>query len=348
MNYILNPKRRPLCGSQALQEAGAEDLRVLLCLSELGSATLPALAEATGMAEDAVRDALSFWRGAGVVARGSNPAAPQPLPPAAVTPPAPAAPAPTDAEMPLPPKALERDKSVFYQGDELAKRLDRYALRSLISACQQVVMRELGRTEMNVLVYLREQLNLQPDYVLMLLQYCVDLGHPSFAYMEKVAVSLVNQDITTSEALARYIERQQLYRSKEGIIRRMFGIGDRQPSSREKKLLSKWLTDFGYDENIIGLAYDMTVNNTGKASMPYADKLLSDWHLSGCKTTAQAEAQAEKERLARIGATAGSTGRGGTGKTAPGKPRRPMSFDPDEALQKALERSYGDVPDEKK
>lgn len=325
MRYQISDKK-PLAGSEALREAAETELRVLLCLYEMRSAEPEALAEAAGCSLGEAKDALAFWRGAGVVARCASGAAEKPAKEAFKE--------AKDAGKATPSaekaKPVQRSQEVTYTTGELAEKLERYQLRSLFTACQQAVGKECGRVEMNTLVYLYEQLGLSGDYILMLLSYCIELGKPSFRYMEKVALGLEEQEIKTVEALERYIEAQRQYRSAEGKLRRMFGLGDRAPSSRERGYFDKWVNQFGYGEEIVGIAYDITVNHTGKAAMAYADKLLSDWHLAGCKTPEAVEAHLRRAEAQRGGGE------------KPQKKQAAMSFDVEDAFQKALARSYGE------
>ena len=65
---------------------------------------------------------------------------------------------------------------------------------------------------------------------------------------------------------------------KEKQIRTCFNIGDRMLSKKEKEYINKWFNIEKYDFTLIKLAYDKTIEDTGKMSFAYIDALLS--HLS--------------------------------------------------------------------
>mgnify|MGYP002508289931 CR=1 FL=1 len=46
--------------------------------------------------------------------------------------------------------------------------------------------------------------------------------------------------------------------------------------------------DFGYDISVIKLAYERTIDNIGKQSFPYTNKVLSAWHEKGIKDAREA------------------------------------------------------------
>ena len=72
MKYIINygtgAAAFPTKVLEVVSRAGAIDLRVFLALcASSGKAEVKKLAKTVGCSEDEVRDALSFWRGAGIV-----------------------------------------------------------------------------------------------------------------------------------------------------------------------------------------------------------------------------------------------------------------------------------------
>jgi DnaD/phage-associated family protein len=116
--------------------------------------------------------------------------------------------------------------------------------------------------------------------------------------------------------------------------RGMFGIGERALTKREEDAFTRWLAEYGYSADIIGIAYDITVNTTGKASVSYADKILAKWYAAGCRTEEQVEELIAREKQGFATKTPSK-------KAADPKPSGIGSFDTDEFFQRALERSYG-------
>jgi len=55
-----------------------------------------------------------------------------------------------------------------------------------------------------------------------------------------------------------------------------------------------WVKDYRFSLDIIKLACEKTVENTGKVSLSYAEKILSSWHKKGVKSVEDAEKADEK------------------------------------------------------
>ncbi len=319
MTYALREGHAPLSGNLLLNEASPIELRVLLCLTELGTASPEELAEAALCTQEEATAALQFWRGAGMV-RGGRAA---------------------DLGTGVPPAPKQEKKPLRHQNElaplgseKTAALIKEKDLADFLDACQQTAGQIFNPTEIEIAVALCEQLGLAPEYVLTLISHCYTMGKRSMQYVEKVAFSYVEKDIDTPEKLEAHLETLELLNTHEARLRQLFGMGGRALSSREKAAFTRWLFDFGYRLPMIEAAYDKTVNSTGKASVAYTDKILCRWHEKGCKTVADAETLEASEAAAK-------------GKKTPADPRQKYadgnaaSFNVFDAFNRALERSYG-------
>lgn len=189
----------------------------------------------------------------------------------------------------------------------------------LLEELQQRLARPLSPAETETIVYLYSYLELTPDYLLMAAEYCKSIGKLSIRYLEKLVTGWVEQGVDTHEKAEAHIRELVERASNEGLIRVMFGLGERTLSAKEKGFINCWFNIYGFSPEMIQLAYDRTVDLTGKTPFPYLNKILSHWHQKGI-TTPQA-AQAEMQ--------------GRTGVMSNGKPHRSQgaSFDMDEITQ---------------
>lgn len=308
----------PLLGTEALGEAGATDLRVLFALCELEEATADAIAAALGCETASVTAALAFWRGAGIVTAAGGAAKE----------------APAEVKKQAPRKAAElREPGAA----ELADYIRDSDLESLVTAAEQQRGRLFNRSDLSILVSLSQELGLNGAYILTLLAYCDGQGDGEpkpLRYAERVAFRLTERGIDTCEALEEYIREQEALRSIEGGLRRMFGIGARKLTEKEETAFLTWTRDYGYGEEIIGAAYDVTVNATGKASVAYTGKILAHWHEEGIDSLEAAEALLAREREEKK-----PRGRRPASPPPPADGVR-SSFDIGDFFQRAVDRSF--------
>ena len=53
-------------------------------------------------------------------------------------------------------------------------------------------------------------------------------------------------------------------------------------------MIASWYGELGFGIDVIRLAYERAVENTGKLSFAYINKVLQNWHWEGVRTAADA------------------------------------------------------------
>lgn len=373
----------PLGGSDALHGASEAELRVLLSLLSGTPDDTAALAAAADCSPARAAAALHYWLAAGVLEEGdAAPAefsAPAPTE-AAGTPRTPAdvpgipadQPAEADAGIPvtLPAKPPLRPVVTGLSersADEIAARIrENPDRRAFIETCEQTVGRIFNQKELGILTSLLDDYPFSPAYLLTLISYCKKKTKKfSFLYLEKTAASMLERECLSEEQLAAYLAAEERFSREEWQLRRLLGIGERPLSSGERTYLHRWAGEFGYGADVIGIAYDIAVNYTGKVSLQYMNKLLTGWNGAGCRTPAEVDARLAREReehLAAAQSGAASPARPAYPRPCPGAKSAPAfsttvgehdrsathgsSFSGEDYMSAALRRSYGDSGDE--
>ena len=305
-----------LAGKIALREASADDLRVLLVFLERGAEHI---ARDAGVSPARAEAALDYWCEAGILTDGED----------ALTETAPAEPAQKKRALP------SSDELIPMTGEETAEIIRRRGLSGAIDEAQRLLGKTFNTTELKTFAELVEQLQVEPAYVLTLISWCLRRGKGSLYYVRGTAVSLVSEGIETLSQLEDYISSREAAESGIGQLRKMFGIGARALTKTEEKRFTQWLIDDHLPVEVIGIAYDITVNNTGKVSLAYIDKLVRVWKDAGCSgSVEEVERYIERERAER--------GQSATGKTARGPKHDaiPSTYDSGDFFARAVERSY--------
>lgn len=315
-----------------LADADASDLRVLIyaALRTADGADFEAkdAAAALALSESEVRSSVKFWRGAGLLGASRRTAAEKAATAEAAQPEA------TDAAAETAPntdKPLRDKRPMRLSGAELCRVAKENAdFPALLHAAQQTAGWIFNESEIEIIAALYASLRLPGEFILSLIGYFVCKKEMPLRYVEKVAYDLCDKGITTPEALEEWLRRREERETNEGLVRRLFGLGQRALTEKELAAMDSWFTRFGYGEDMIRAAYEKTVNTIGKASIAYASSILRAWHEAGYKTPAEVDA-AGRAKAAKPAAKR-------TGK-------QPQSFDTDDFFEKALRRSYGDTGD---
>ena len=299
-----------------LNKASKRDITVLMTLAadpmarlDL-SAAVQSAAKALSLSEAEVEASLAFWRGTGVITTEEGDAPVE----VSATAPKEAAPAPkvvSDRGMPV------------YSTEELGGVLERQqGLAELIDACQHTFGKIFNTGEVSIIAGMVDYLGFDGEYVLLLLSHCVRMEKKSLRYAEKMALSLHDEGVTDVQVLEERLHRIEVMASGVGKIRAMFGIASRSLTSKEKAMIEGWLCNMAYEEDVLKMAYEITVDSIGKASIPYANSILERWYAEGYRSLEDVKKAIAEYRRQKNSGNA--------------------NFDVDDFLEAALKRSFGE------
>ena len=332
----------PKKAAEVALTAEKSDLAVLIALLSDASlcqgydpkGSVQELARASACTEDEVRAAIAFWRGAGVLSisadkkkreQVANSVKQSELDPAKQSTPAPEA---SGAVL-----LKKTDELPKYTTAELGNLLEaRPETEALLQECQNLFGKLFSTHEVNIVLGLTDYLGLDTEYVLILVthycQYCKNLDkRPSVRGLEKLAISLYDRGITDMGALQEELLREEELQRTERKLRTLFGIGARALTAKEKRMFSDWLHTYGFDMEMITLAFEVGADASTDVNVSYVNSILSRWHAE--KICTPADVQAEKEAHDAKKAKGKATEQGG-------------SFDTDDFFDAAMRKSLGD------
>lgn len=318
-----------------LATASEAEMKVLLKLASCNPAEEiePArLAAQLGMEEAAVAGAIAFWRGAGILQTEASSNRVKDGSQAAAVKPAAEAKEPT-AQVQVNTRTgkdgrrvtlVQTDDMPHYNAEEIERIFaENKELSGLIDMCQGILGKMFSPTEVNKFIVLTDYYRLDHDYIAQLCYHCKKIGKASVPYIDKMAKSLWQEGIVTAEALEERIALLSNAADLSNSFRQLSGAGKRNFTEREMKFFTQW-SKWQITPELLKLAYEVTVDNTGSVSMPYINKVLSNWQDAGYQTpeavVAAMEAYKQKKEANAKGGAVGS-------------------FDTDEFFDAALARS---------
>lgn len=186
-------------------------------------------------------------------------------------------------EAPNPSKSFTNNKVIVrYTPSEIAKKCDENNdLKFLMENIQSILKRPINHTEQLALINLFEYYGFSVGIILMLFDYCEQIGKTKVAYAESIAKSWFERDIVTHEAVEKEIIRMVDQNTIENKIINAFGL-EQKLTPKQKEFLNKWLS-FGYDIEMISYAYEKCVDQTNKIHFPYINKIIETWAEKGYK-----------------------------------------------------------------
>ena len=270
MNYRINPSAFSAVftvpaevADRHLKLARGEHIKVLLYI--MRNMTVPintsVIAEAVGISEYDVKEALLYWADAGILICDGD--------------------LKENAE--IKPKTVNRAqkptrRDVARRGNEDEK------ISYLLRETQMRLGRNLKSNETGTLVWLYDDEGLDVSLILMIVQYAAAHNKANIRFIESTAVDWINKGIDTVADADAELNRMAMGDQAWKIVSSAFGLERRKPSKKETELSLLWVNDWKMSKEMLEAAYEECVNAKSKFSFPYTAKIIDSWHEKGFKT----------------------------------------------------------------
>ena len=146
--------------------------------------------------------------------------------------------------------------------------------KSLLFIAEQYLGRTLSRTDIDLITFFYDDLEMPVDLIEYLIESCVENNHKSIHYIRAVGLNWFESNIKTVEQAKR--ETVGYGRNSYKIMKAL-GINNRGPATSEEALIKKWLNEYGFSMDIIIEACNRTISATHQPSFEYVDSILKNW-----------------------------------------------------------------------
>ncbi len=154
-------------------------------------------------------------------------------------------------------------------------------IRELLFIIERYLCKTLSSTDVNTILYIRNELCFSAELIEYLVEYCVTKKHTSLRYIEKTALAWKEQGIASVDD-AR--EATVLHNKRTFVITRTFGLSDRNLTPIELDFVNRWFDEYGFDSEIIEEACKRTILSKSKPNFNYADGILRKWKNDNIRT----------------------------------------------------------------
>ncbi len=190
-------------------------------------------------------------------------------------------------------KEIKPGKSNRLSAGEIASRINESAeIAYLFQSAEQRFKRPLNHTEQRSLISMHDYIGLSVDVILIIIEYCQSIDRCNVRYIETIAANWADRGITThAQAEEAIVELKQRF-SYEKQIKHKFGI-ERALIPKEKEFAFRWMGELGMSIDMVDIAFQRAVENTGKCSFAYINTIIESWSKKGITTPNQAMEEKE-------------------------------------------------------
>lgn len=157
---------------------------------------------------------------------------------------------------------------------KLSASKSRKEFKQLLFMTEQYLEKTLSKSDVDMITYFYDTLHFPIALIEFLIEYCVENGHYSMHYIQSVALTWSDLNITTVEAAKSQIST---YNKDYYTVLKAYGITGRLPVSSEKSFINKWIKELGFSMELILEACSRTIAKIHQPSFEYTDSILSNW-----------------------------------------------------------------------
>lgn len=168
-----------------------------------------------------------------------------------------------------------------YTRNQLAEFTDKEDVQELLFISERYIGRPLNTTEIETIFFWYDALQFSVDLIDYLIEYCVNRGHTSIHYMDKVALGWAEIDIRT---VAQAKKSANLHSRANYAVIKALGIKGRNLVELETTMIQKWTESYAFSLDIVEEACARTISATHQPSFEYTDRILTNWHNAGVKS----------------------------------------------------------------
>ena len=184
-------------------------------------------------------------------------------------------------------KSLERKSHAKYSSKDIANIVNsQKEIKEMFSQLEVILKRSLKFSEQCGYLNLVENYGFPVASILMLVQYCEDIGKTSIRYVESIAESWFEQDITSYRQVEAEIIKMIKSHTVENKVARIFGMTTNL-TKKQKEYINSW-TELGFGTDMIQLAYEKCVDQINILSFPYINKIIKTWSENKIYTPSEA------------------------------------------------------------
>ncbi|MCL2842188.1 MAG: DnaD domain protein [Oscillospiraceae bacterium] len=202
---------------------------------------------------------------------------------------------PTAPQQQDPPQA---DELPQYTAAELDQEMSTDpGFAALVKEVGGILNKILTAPDLNTLMGIYRHLGLPLDVMFQLVSHLTkehrerygEGKSPTLRGIEKIAYIWAREEIFTLEQAVAHIDRRERMKSEIGLLKKALDIKQDKLTPSQEKYLHRWL-ELNLGPEVIALAYDRTMVQTGSLQWKYLDAIVTDWHKKGLTTIDDIEA----------------------------------------------------------
>ena len=166
----------------------------------------------------------------------------------------------------------------------LLDALENKGINDMLKDIEKILGRTLSTKEMEMYLGWQKEFSFPSELIFLLVEYCASKGKSDYRYIEKVALTWHDMNITTMAQAQNYIKQTEDKWVKIREILSYLGIKNNDLMKPQEEMIDKWLTTYNFDLDVIKKACNICADRLNRADFKYIDGILTNWFNNNIKT----------------------------------------------------------------
>lgn len=155
----------------------------------------------------------------------------------------------------------------------------------LLQETEAILGRPLTHNDSSTLLMLHDNDGLPYEVITMILYFAKSENKTKMKYIETLGRDWGDAGIDTIEKAEDKIAEIMMSKEAWFIVSNAFGLKNAgTPTKKQIDFADLWVNKWGYEEDMIRLAYETCVNSKGEFNMSYINGIIKKWHTEGIMT----------------------------------------------------------------
>lgn len=169
----------------------------------------------------------------------------------------------------------------------------------VLDEAQRILGNSYTSSDTSTIVWLLKWAGISPEVLVTIMQYCAKKNKPHLRYVQTVALDWLDDGINTIEQCEERIKALNDIELCGIKYKELLAIIDRDLSSKEKEICTSWKV-LQFSDELVKLANERCINNTGKTSISYINKILLNWKQKGICSVEDAVAEQNEKKDSQL------------------------------------------------
>lgn len=186
-----------------------------------------------------------------------------------------------------------RDK---YSPENISLRLNNPKIKDMFESMEKLLGRLLSPKEIAMYLSWIDDFSFTPEMIMLLIEYCKSKGKVDSRYIERVAISWHDSNVSSLEDAQKYIAKFESKYNNYRLVLDFLGLKENDIMKPQQDFLDKWFNDWKFSLEMVLEACKICSLRINEPNFSYIDGILSNWHKNNIKSLKDVESSDSKKK----------------------------------------------------